>query len=62
MEKTLTEYDVKCSSLYLDVQFASIALVRNNKNHYLRNFFGWSLKCTVRWTKRRSLECYLTCG
>ncbi|QCE06836.1 hypothetical protein DEO72_LG9g1850 [Vigna unguiculata] len=62
MEKTLTEYDVKCSSLYLDAQFALVALVRDKKNHYLRNFFGWSLKCTIRWTKRRSSECYLTCG
>jgi len=37
---------------YFDAQFAVVALVRNRKNHYLWNFFGWSLKCTIRWTKR----------
>jgi len=32
------------------------------KKNYIRNFFCWLLKCTIRWTKRTTLECYLSCG
>ncbi|QCE07117.1 hypothetical protein DEO72_LG9g2133 [Vigna unguiculata] len=60
--KNLTDYDVNSSSLYLDSEFASKALVKNRKNHELRNRNGGSWSCTVRWAKKRTHECFLSCG
>jgi len=47
---------------YLDSEFASKALVKNRKNHELRNTNGGSWSCTVRWAKKRTHECFFSCG
>ena len=47
---------------YLDSQFAARALVKNKENHELRNSNGCSWSCTVRWAKKRTYECFLSCG
>ncbi|QCD93023.1 hypothetical protein DEO72_LG5g1094 [Vigna unguiculata] len=60
--KTLTDYDVHSSSLYLDFEFVARALVKNRKNHELRNTNGCSWSCTVRWAKKRTYVCFLSCG
>ncbi|QCE06885.1 hypothetical protein DEO72_LG9g1899 [Vigna unguiculata] len=61
LEKMVTNYDLR-EDQYLDFEFASRALVKNKKYHEIHNTNGCSWSCTVRWAKKRTYECFLSCG
>jgi len=55
---TNSEYDLQ----YLDAHFATVSLVKNRKMYNLSNENDGLWLCTIRWSQRSRMECYLSRG
>ncbi|QCD86275.1 hypothetical protein DEO72_LG3g796 [Vigna unguiculata] len=60
--KKLTKYDVQTSSLYLHLDFARQFLEKGRRRYFITISTSKFSPCKIRWTRRSSFECYMTCG
>ncbi|QCD92702.1 hypothetical protein DEO72_LG5g770 [Vigna unguiculata] len=60
--KKLTKYAVQTSSLYLHSNFARQFLENGRRRYFITISTPKFWPCRIRWTRRSSFECYMTCG